>query len=192
MLAAILVAVVIPACGGGGGAQKRTVLFFGDSITREAIKPENGLGTAYNASNWGVGGLGIYFAYRMTHNVLRDNPGATLVAIAFGTNDAYNSRLSVADFEAHLNLTVDLVIADGRIPMLPTIPYSPLIELANTPAYNKAIARVVAAKGCVAGPDFYAHFLAHPEQLQGDQTHPTQTGLIAMNQMWAAVIAGVH
>lgn len=146
----LFLTTAITACSGSTAKppSKNTVLFFGDSITRETI----------------------------------------IVAVAFGTNDAYDMRLSVADFEHHLGMIVDLAMADGRKVYLPTIPYSPLKNLSRTPLYNAAIGRIIAVKGCKAGPDLFAWFQAHPDQLSMDNTHPNQTGFESINRLWAETL----
>lgn len=188
----VLAVLALPSCSkpqDPPAAKSGSVLFFGDSITRECIKLENGLTGNYASVNWGVGGLGTYFGFRMAANVTRDNAACRVAVIAFGTNDAYGGRVSVSDFERDLGLIVDIALSRDMLVVLPSIPFSPLAELAGLPSYNAAISRIIGAKGCFAGPDFYKLFSDHPEYIQSDLTHPTHDGYVAMNELYAAGLA---
>jgi acyl-CoA thioesterase I len=47
------------------------------------------------------------------------------------------------------------------------------------------------ANGLIPGPDLYAWFLAHPEQLR-DGLHPTDAGIVAINRLWASAMERLY
>jgi lysophospholipase L1-like esterase len=111
--------------------------------------------------------------------------------LGYGTNDAANSQVPVATFKSNMQTMIDMLKADGRTPVLPHIPFSDDGGHTAIPTYNAAIDELTAANMLPAGPDFYAWFMAHPDQLmqtnsQGmvDKLHPTDVGQMAMNQLW--------
>jgi lysophospholipase L1-like esterase len=164
----------------------REILFFGDSITAGAMR----VSTIPGRVDWGASGFTSANASRIIAHVLRDNPSPQIVTIAFGTNDAYQ-KYTIANFTEYLRETIVAVQGAGRIPMLPTIPYSTDPNLATVPNYNAAVTTIRATMKCAIGPDLYSWFLAHPEQLGPDGIHPTQDGYDSVNRLWEEALASV-
>ena len=53
------------------------------------------------------------------------------------------------------------------------------------------IAELTAQNDLLPGPDLYAWFAAHPEQLR-DGIHPTDAGILAINRLWAEAVARAY
>lgn len=172
-------------------ANAPTWLAFGDSITQDAFATTVAWRDVLGAEgpqpiNAGVRGDTTTTALARLDGVLRDNPQATHVGVAFGTNDVWG-RMTVEQFSMQLQQIVDRVRAAGKVPVLATIPYSPESELAKLPAYNRAIARLQASNNLQAGPDLYALIQADPSLLGPDGVHTTPQGAQAIQRAWADV-----
>ncbi|MGH7297977.1 MAG: SGNH/GDSL hydrolase family protein, partial [Polyangiaceae bacterium] len=115
--------------------------------------------------------------------------------LSFGTNDAPGKDPSA--FGATMRTLVDRILAAGKVPVVPTIPYTGDPQYAAIPAYNAEIKSLYAAYGArlVKGPDLYAVLYAgrgtmftHPTDL-----HPDAAGNAAIRRAWAdAMIADVY
>jgi len=208
IFALLCAATLVPACGSQktlteAPAPTVTIVVFGDSITAQAFVPavtpsfaDVSLGLRPDrlttVVNWGASGYSTSIAIKIMGNIVRDHPEAGIVGIAFGTNDAYNNSISAATYEANLSAMVDTAKAAGKIVMIPTIPYSPKAELSGLPAFNAAIANVIAAKNCLAGPDLYQWFLSNPSEIGPDSIHPNATGQASINRLWAQAVSAVQ
>jgi lysophospholipase L1-like esterase len=115
--------------------------------------------------------------------------------LALGTNDAPGN--DPAAYGANMTLLVNKVLAAGKVPVVPTIPYTAEPAHADIPAYNAEIEALYATYGAqlVKGPDLYtviydgrATMFTNPTDL-----HPNATGNAAIRQAWAsAMITNVY
>jgi lysophospholipase L1-like esterase len=113
------------------------------------------------------------------------------VTINLGTNDAAGG-VAPAVYYANMEKLVKAVIAAGKVPVIPTIPYSPdATHLANTPALNQQIQALYAAYGeIVPGPDLWTYFENNPQYISSDNVHPNAQGCVAYRTLWAQFAAG--
>jgi len=113
------------------------------------------------------------------------------VTINLGTNDAAGG-IAPAVFYANMQSLVRTVIAAGKVPVIPTIPYSlDPTHLANTPALNDQIRALYRAyPALVPGPDLWTLFLNNPTYISSDQVHPNAQGCAAYRSLWAQFAAG--
>lgn len=173
-------------------------LAFGDSITDDAFRFTSSAGWAApfggqppEAANAGFPGATALNAVQMIDRVLGQYPDASHVGVAFGTNDCYGG-LEVGTFKTAMRTVLQHLRTQGRQAMLATIPYSPHPRMAGVEAYNQAIAELRAEFGLPEGPDLYAWFQGHPEQIQPDQIHMTEEGNEAIRRLWAEAIAAAY
>jgi lysophospholipase L1-like esterase len=112
------------------------------------------------------------------------------VTINLGTNDAANSG-NAAAFYASMRQLVQAVIAAGKIPVVPTIPYSTEpARLANIPALNDQIrALYLAYPIIVPGPDLWTYFRNNPRYISTDHLHPNAQGCVAYRTLWSQFAA---
>jgi lysophospholipase L1-like esterase len=169
--------------------------FGGDSITANAMGHER-TNDSYNQlvakrvphfpafemaghGGWGTTQfLGIIDAY------LADFPGRYF-ALSLGTNDG-----DAGVFSANMRALITKVLAAGKIPIVPTIPYTG--EPSHVPVIaklNVEIAKLYDAFGArlVRGPDLYAILYAGRATLFDKETdlHPNAKGDLAIRQAWA-------
>jgi len=112
------------------------------------------------------------------------------VTINLGTNDAANSG-NAAAFYANMQQLVKTVIAAGKIPVVPTIPYSTdPTKMANIPALNDQIrALYLAYPIIVPGPDLWSYFKNNPQYISTDHLHPNAQGCVAYRSLWSQFAA---
>ena len=112
-------------------------------------------------------------------------PG-TYVGIAYGTNDA--SGITPTAFYANMKNLVDQVLAAGKIPVIPTIPWASSTQRndASIRALNDQIDLLIASYSgrILNGPDLYTAFFNRNDLLQ-DGLHPNDAGTAVMRQAWA-------
>ena len=121
-------------------------------------------------------------------NALLLCPPGSFVGIAFGTNDtAQNAPLTT--YRQNLQRMIDMVVASGRTPMLPRAPWFPNPKVVD---YNTVVDELVAANHLQPGPDLYAWFQAHPEELGTDQIHPKETGRRSLQRLWGEAVARAY
>jgi lysophospholipase L1-like esterase len=174
-------------------------IFYGDSITAGAMNPAPSDSTGTYAelihtrvpSNFptqeggGIPGLRSQDGARLINTWLAIYPGR-YVGLAYGTNDA-KSGVSPTAFHANYEAMVRAVLAAGKTPVVPKIPWAPDRSVqANAPALNAKLDELYAAyPAIIPGPDFWAYFLERPELISGDAVHPTPAGYAAYRQQWA-------
>lgn len=183
-------------------------LFLGDSITDGALKHSTvrdfgdlvgevrGDAPAFEGA-----GMGNW----TTDDILTQMNGATYaeqwiaqfpgryVAIAFGTNDAAG-RVPPARFYENYRRLVEIVQANGKIAVIPTIPYSAddaARRRQRIPLYNARLDELFSAGlPVVHGPDLFTHFATRRSQLDQEGLHPTAEGFAAIRQLWADAALG--
>jgi lysophospholipase L1-like esterase len=119
------------------------------------------------------------------------NPDCAFWGISYGSNDAAGNTSSTAAFRTNMQTIIDRVLAAGRIPIFPRIPFSSDASHNFIPRFNDVIDALVAQNGLRPGPDLYAWFVAHPEELR-DQIHPTDAGIVSINRLWAEAVDGLY
>jgi lysophospholipase L1-like esterase len=112
------------------------------------------------------------------------------VTINLGTNDAAGS-VPPTTYYANMATLVQVVIAAGKVPVIPTIPYSlDPTHLANTPALNEQIQTLYQAyPAIVPGPDLWTYFMNNPQYISTDNVHPNAQGCAAYRTLWAQFAA---
>jgi endoglucanase len=117
---------------------------------------------------------------------LADFPGRYF-GLSFGTNDAPGN--DPVGYAASMSQLIDKVIAAGKTPIVPTIPYTGEPAHAPIPSYNAQISALYARYGSalVQGPDLYKVLYDGRATMFDNQTdlHPNATGNAAIRQAWA-------
>ncbi len=119
------------------------------------------------------------------------NVPSKFVTINLGTNDAAGG-VAPATFYANMATLAQAVIAAGKVPVIPTIPYSlDATHLANAPGLNQQIqALTLANPAILPGPDLWTYFMNNPQYLSTDNIHPNAQGCAAYRTLWAQFAAG--
>ena len=142
----------------------------------------------------GIGGLRSAEGAAYVPTWLNQFPGQ-YVTLNYGTNDATASagdQTIVKPFHDNMRTMVQAVLAAGKTPVIPTIPWGRTSSLqANVPVLNQQIAALEAEfPQIVPGPDLYAYFKANQGLISGDGIHPTwDNGYAGLRQQWAAFAA---
>ncbi|MDB5099377.1 MAG: hypothetical protein JWM80_3798 [Cyanobacteria bacterium RYN_339] len=165
-------------------------LIFGDSITQNAFHDSLAWNAAWGAlapvvSGYGLRGADAAYALTQEAEVLGYFPAASGMGLAFGTNDVGHKRTPDA-FKISLKSLYDRAVAAGKRPLVATIPYSTHADYQAVPAFNQAIAELALPPG----PDLYAWFVHHPEQISPDGIHPTDVGDTQVQRLWAEAAKG--
>ncbi|PWJ63396.1 MULTISPECIES: SGNH/GDSL hydrolase family protein [unclassified Fibrobacter] len=118
-------------------------------------------------------------------------------AIEMGTNDAWGgSDYNLETFKANMQDIIDVAKRNGATPiiarMMATNP-----EVAGWQVhedYLKAIEELTEENHLPKGPDFFAYFSNHPEELIGgnDGVHPNEVGAASMHRLWAEAMAPLY
>jgi lysophospholipase L1-like esterase len=115
------------------------------------------------------------------------------VALSLGTNDE-----DPASYRTHLRELVDKVLAAGKQPVIPTVPYTgEPSHLVLIPRLNAAVRELYASYGSslIVGPDLY-DVLYQGREVMFDQPtdlHPNKRGNAAIRQAWAdAMVARLY
>ena len=174
-------------------------LLLGDSITAGGMHNCYGTGFATYVNqldsryfpiqeNGGIGGIRSDDGKENIDRWL-ESYGGKYVSIAYGTNDAWGNDGSGAEtYYDNTKYMIDAVLASGKIPVLPKIPYSTNADVAgHLGDFNSMIDRLYEEYGekLVQGPDFEAYFRENPEGLSSDGVHPSSEGYDGMRRLWA-------
>lgn len=174
-------------------------LFLGDSITAGGMNNCYGTGFATYVNqidsryfpiqeNGGIGGIRSSDGRENIDRWLETYPGK-YVSIAYGTNDAWGNDGSGAEtYYENTKYMIDAVLAAGKTPVLPKIPYSTNPDVnGHLGDFNGMIDRLYEEYGdkLIQGPDFEEYFRENPDGLSGDGVHPGSEGYDAMRKLWA-------
>jgi lysophospholipase L1-like esterase len=139
----------------------------------------------------GIGGVGIAHAAEHVDEWLALNPDMRFWALGFGTNDAAGNNADVSTFRRLLSTVIGKIKGAGHIPIIAMIPYSSDGGHDTIAKFNDVITDLTAENELLPGPDLYAWFRAHPEQLR-DGVHPNDAGALAVNRLWAQAVARIY
>jgi acyl-CoA thioesterase I len=181
------------------GLPEDTWFFMGDSITafayQRATFQQPSFAAGINAAvpayfpamiNGGVGSENTRDALNRLDQVLAANDAYRFFALGYGTNDCAGDQMNTAAFRDNMQMLIDRIKAAGRIPILAHIPYAGDGSHDTAPLFNAVIDELTRENGLQVGPDFYRHFMDHPNELQSDKLHPNNDGQKAMNPLWTA------
>jgi lysophospholipase L1-like esterase len=116
------------------------------------------------------------------------------VTIALGTNDAAGNA-NPDGFYSDLEKLVGQIVEMGKIPVVPTIPWSrDPTHAKSIPALNDEIRKLYRTDSrVVPGADLYELFSKHQEYISQDNLHPSKEGCLALRAQWAdAAVASVY
>lgn len=182
--------------------------FGGDSITQQgALHNDQAGGTfaqliaAYNSQfypafdSWGIGGFTSSDAFTNWSTWMATFPGK-YITINYGTNDANEGGIFMTTFQDHMQSMVEAVIAAGKIPVVPLIPWGATNNLlANVPTLNAIIQQLYTTyPQIIQGPDMYTYYSQNQNLIGADGIHPTLTdGYDAWRQLWVnAMMTNVY
>lgn len=169
-------------------------IFYGDSITQRGFMHDDQAGIGFilpqqinNQKSgwfplWECAGEGGWTATDLQPNFatfLALFPGK-YVAINMGTNDANLGGTYVTNFSSNMTNMVQQVLAAGKVPIIPTIPWLNTSTQAqtNVNTLNSQISSIISANpGTIAGPDLYTFFSTHQTDISSDGLHPTDPAL---------------
>ena len=174
-----------------------TIFFLGDSITATAFtrcptsQPSfaelvhQALPERFPAMiNGGVDAVNSGYGVSVIQDWLALNPDFHVWAIGYGTNDAWQ-KAPPSLFDEQLQTLVERIVDAGRIPVISHIPFATKGPAdADVRALNSVIDRVTARNGLLPGPDLYAWFKEHPDELGEDGVHPSEAGTRSINRLW--------
>ncbi len=172
-------------------------IFFGDSITAGGMmncygspfaELVNAIDSRYYPiqENGGIGGIFSTDGRNSIDRWLSTFPGE-YVSIAYGTNDTWGNQTGAQKYYENTVYMIEAVLAQGKTPILPTIPYATESGV-NTylDDYNAMVHKIYEEyPDVVKGPDFYTFLKENPEHLSSDGVHPSSEGYAAMRQLWA-------
>ncbi len=144
-----------------------------------------------------MAGHGGWSTSTMLDNIdafLADFPGLYF-GLALGTNDAPGN--DAAGYGVRMGQLIDKVIAAGKIPVVPMIPYTGEPTHSTIPAYNAEISALYATYGSklIQGPDLYTVIYNGRATMFDSPTdlHPNAAGNAAMRQAWAdAMVKNIY
>lgn len=120
---------------------------------------------------------------------LADFPGRYF-AIPLGTNDAPANDPS--GYAANMTALINKALAAGKVPVVPTIPYTGDPGHASVPQYNAQIQALYTQFGSklVPGPDLYTVLYNGRATMFDNPTdlHPNAAGNAAIRQAWASAM----
>jgi hypothetical protein len=144
------------------------------------------------ACNGGVGGTKTTHALLHIDEWLAGFPGH-FVTLNYGSNHAGGCDGScLAAFDSDMRTLIGRILAAGKVPVIPTIPWSRDPALAaDLPALNARIAQLyIDYSQVVRGPDLFAFFQANQSLISSDDLHPTTEGFFRLKKLWADTMAG--
>jgi hypothetical protein len=173
-------------------------LFMGDSITYmtmtyafsdlprrvNALRPERWPA----ATDGAIGGANSGSALEVIDEAMAGFLGR-FVVLAYGTND------HPTGYEANMETLIRRVIAAGKVPVIPHIPWAGTTDASRLAEYrtmNQAIDALYARYPAVLrGPDLWGFFENRTDLIPIGDVHPTAAGQAALRMQWAATMAAV-
>jgi lysophospholipase L1-like esterase len=142
--------------------------------------------------NGGIGGELSGDGLARLADALTLNSAYRFFVLGYGTNDAAHGDTGA--YMTNMQAMIDMVKAAGKIPIIPRIPYATNTLYSSVDQFNTVVDQLVASNNLIVGPDFYTFFMANQDDFtcppcggsrMTDGLHPDDTGLQAMNQLWA-------
>jgi acyl-CoA thioesterase I len=154
----------------------------------------NGDNTNYFPSmiNGGIGGETSANALARLPANLADNPDYHFWALSYGSNDSAGNTQNTVSFKANMQAMITMLLANGRMPVIPHIPYANDGQHNFITNFNAVIDNLVATNHILAGPDLYTFFKANTNQLQADGLHPNDAGMRSDNLLWAQAMRQLY
>jgi hypothetical protein len=123
-----------------------------------------------------------------TAGFLADFPGH-YVGLAFGWEDA-RADTDPQSFYSFEKALVDSVLAEGKVPVVPKIPWGPdEPQRSAAKAMNEQVDRLYTEiPAIVRGPDLWSLFEQHPEYLTGDWGVVTEEGRDEVRRLWTEAL----
>jgi lysophospholipase L1-like esterase len=141
--------------------------------------------------NGGIGGDKSDDGVRHIDAWMALNPDAHFWAIGYGSNDAAGDAADPSRFKANVQAIIDRLRRAGRVPILARIPFAAEGHHPHIPRFNDAIDDLQRANALPRGPDLYAWFAAHPDELR-DGLHPGDRGIESINRLWAEAVDALY
>ena len=118
-------------------------------------------------------------------------------AIEMGTNDAWGGGdWNLATYKKNMQTIIDSAKAHGITPIIARIIATDSAKAGwqVNPAFLETIDKLTEENNLPKGPDFFAYFKKHPEQLASDGVHPNgdKKGGQAMHHLWAEALAPLY
>jgi lysophospholipase L1-like esterase len=174
-------------------------IFYGDSITAGSMGTNTLNGVPLFAQlihekapayfpveeDGGIGYLTSSDGLKYLKNWLQLFPGK-YVGLSYGTNDADGCVDPQTFYNNYVGMT-RIVLADGKIPVIPHIPWgrAPNIQQCG-PALNAKIdALYKAFPQIIKGPDLWTFFQQHQALISNDNVHPNDDGAGQYRVQWA-------
>jgi lysophospholipase L1-like esterase len=127
---------------------------------------------------------------RLPQNLI-DNPDYHYWALDYGANDASGNTIDTTAFQANMQAMINLLLANGRIPVIPHISYATDGQHDYVANFNAVIDQLVATNHILAGPDSYTFFMNNTNQLV-DGLHPNDAGIRSYNILWAQAMRHLY
>ncbi len=168
-------------------------LFMGDSITGGMAYLFSDLPGRVNSlapSRWpvvvpaGIGGSNVWSANDVIDETLSLFPGR-FVTLNYGTNGGADN------FSAAMEILVQKVLAAGKTPVIPHMPWSDIPDqLAKAPLINAQIDELYTKfPSIMRGPDLYTAFLGRTDLIATGDVHPNDAGNKELRRQWALAMA---
>jgi lysophospholipase L1-like esterase len=185
---------------------------MGDSITAFWADRDTGAGTNDPASHqpsfaaWinldntnyfpamidgGIGGESSSDGLARLPQNLEDNPDFHFWALDYGANDSSGNTSDPSTFRANMQAMINLLLANGRMPVIPHISYATDGQHNFVTNFNAVIDALVVSNKILAGPDSYTFFQAHTNQLV-DGLHPNDAGMRSYNLLWSQAMRHLY
>jgi len=168
-------------------------LFMGDSITALSFsRPFSDLPKQVSEAKpgyypavipAGIGGTNTRTALAALEQHLMGYPGK-FVTLNYGTNDNTNEYM--------MEGLVQMVIAKGKTPVVPRMPWSDTKAKAG-PEINAMIDAIYAKyPQVVRGPDLWAGFMGRTDLIPPGDVHPNAAGQAELRKLWAAAMIKIY
>ena len=109
--------------------------------------------------------------------------------LSLGTNDAQDGGPTPAAYASNMTQLINKVLAAGKVPVIPMIPYTGEPAHTQIPTFNAQITQLYGTYGSslVHGPDLYSVIYNGRATMFDNPTdlHPNETGNSAIRQAWA-------
>jgi hypothetical protein len=157
------------------------------------VADEGGVSGGYIADFLGTGWAGNPDGRTIFQQWMADFPGRYVI-LAIGQNDC-NAGTSIDTMEAGFRRLLDLTVAAGKIPVVPTLRWTyanGAATVANIQAWNARLVTIRASyPTCLTGPDVYTRAAAQGlAGLIADQTHLNQAGATLTQEDWTSWAMG--